>query len=305
VSKIATIYDNIKYDIQFNTHIPCIASPGAQALFKNAQYLAHIVVAQEYGMEAEEKAQIASEISVNLIRKILLDMVIASGVATTDSEFFPEAMKKHSELYRLNHAHADNSAINSANRMVRTRLYFTSESHITSMFNLLRSRAGPGESLIPDEIEAQISKDPELNYMSRIVIKVYEDKGVDPADPMRFLAQMYYSTGASFDSLNEASYSILPAGSTSIFGDKDVRFPSLTETQLLHEGLPLEELLTFLQQFIPAQVQPKRPSSASMDSIPPRVGGSMGPTESPYQVRGTSNSIATMMSGSIDHARPL
>ena len=82
MSKIATIYDNIKYDCQFNADIAPISDPGAQTLFRNAQYLAHIVVAQEYGMESEEKTQIASEISVNLIRKILLDMVIASGVPT-------------------------------------------------------------------------------------------------------------------------------------------------------------------------------------------------------------------------------
>ena len=280
MSKIATIYDNIKYDCQFNADIAPISDPGAQTLFRNAQYLAHIVVAQEYGMESEEKTQIASEISVNLIRKILLDMVIASGVPT-DSEFFPEAMKKHSELYRLNHDHADNSAINSANRMVRTRLYFTSESHITSMFNLLRSRTGMCPPLLSDEVEASISKEPELNYMSRIVIRVYEDKGFPPTDPRRFLAQMYYSTGASFDSLNPEAYSVLPGGTTSIFGERDIRFPSLSENRVLHEGLTLETLLTFLQQFIPAQVK-TRGSSTSLSS-----GGGSGdsiprPDESPF-----------------------
>jgi len=274
VSKVPSIYDAIKFDMQHNYQtLAPFNTDNARDLFAKAQLLAHVVVSQEYGMEAVEKADIAAKIGVNLIRKIVLDMVIASGVH--DDEF-PEAQKKHLELYRLDHEHIDASAINSLTRHVRTRLYFTSESHIMSMFHILRARGGTYPPVIPEDTETLVGADRELNYLTQIVFKVFEDKCYEIDDPRRFLAQMFYSTGARHDILDSEAYSIRPGSETksSIFGTDEQKFPTLAPMRTLNEGIPLENLLNFLEQYIPHSSIVKSRSnstgrlSTTKDSIP-------------------------------------
>jgi len=237
----------IKFDLQHNCHLHPFQEPAAHEIFEKSHLLARIVVVQEYGMEGSEKTEIGAKISINLIRKVVLDMIIASGVE--DAEF-PEAQQKHRELYQLDQGHTDANTIKSLTRHVRTRLYFTSESHIVSVFNLLRCRESGVPPIISEEAEHQVGCNPELNYLSQIVIRVYKDTTYQAEDPRHFVAEMSYCTGARWDILNPEAYSILPPNSTSIFGDQEVRYPGLSDMKGLVEGLPLEQLLTFLEQYI-------------------------------------------------------
>lgn len=85
-------------------------------------------------------------------------------------------------------------------RHVRTRLYFTSESHIHSLMNLLRYG-----NLIPktNGIDKQwqramrfLSSVTEYNYMTQLVIMLYEDPNKDPASEERFHVELHFSPGA-------------------------------------------------------------------------------------------------------------
>jgi len=260
VSKVPDIYDNIKFDIQHNqSNLTLFKSKTALDLFEKAQLLAHVTVAQEYGMAFDEKVHIGEKICVNLVRKVLLDMVIASGV---HEEQYVEAQKKHLELYRLNFSHSDNSHINSPMRHVRSRLYFTSESHIMSLFNLLRCRHRAVEPILSEETETNLLKDPELNYLSQIVIKVFEDKEYDFTDPRRFWVQLLYSSGARHDINDSEAYEDYEFRSDY----SATRCPVVTEMIPLHEGFPLEHLLTFFEQFIPQSTSPNNATTSSTRS---------------------------------------
>ncbi len=68
----------------------------------------------------------------------------------------------------------------SPERFVRTRLYFTSESHLHSILTCLQygglAEAGKDEQW--KRAMDYVSTVPELNYLSQVVIMIYEDPTV-------------------------------------------------------------------------------------------------------------------------------
>jgi inositol-hexakisphosphate/diphosphoinositol-pentakisphosphate 1-kinase len=68
------------------------------------------------------------------------------------------------------------SDINSPLRHVRTRIYFTSESHIHALINILRFAEVDGVSLLSDEARAMLAQTTEFDYLTQIVFRMYEDK---------------------------------------------------------------------------------------------------------------------------------
>jgi hypothetical protein len=70
--------------------------------------------------------------------------------------------------------------INSPLRHVRTRIYFTSESHIHSLVNILRHEHLDGKSLLSDEARARLDSTTEFDYLTQIVFRMYENKLVWP-----------------------------------------------------------------------------------------------------------------------------
>ena len=66
--------------------------------------------------------------------------------------------------------------INSPLRHVRTRIYFTSESHIHSLVNILRHERLNGESLLSPQAQARLDATTEFDYLTQIVLRMYEDK---------------------------------------------------------------------------------------------------------------------------------
>lgn len=68
-------------------------------------------------------------------------------------------------------------------RHVRTRLYFTSESHIHSLINVLRychldEKLAGQEPLISDEALHRLYETKELDYLTHIVLRLYENTEV-------------------------------------------------------------------------------------------------------------------------------
>ncbi|XP_044048652.1 inositol hexakisphosphate and diphosphoinositol-pentakisphosphate kinase 1 isoform X11 [Siniperca chuatsi] len=177
ISKIPDIYDCIKYDSQHN------ASLGLEdtlELFRLSRALADIVIPQEYGISREEKLDIAQAYCVPLMKKIQLDL------QRTHED---EAVNKLHPLY--------SRGVMSPGRHVRTRLYFTSESHVHSLLSVFRYGG-----LLDEEKDQQwkqamdyLSAVTELNYMTQIVIMLYEDNNKDPSSEERFHVELHFSPG--------------------------------------------------------------------------------------------------------------
>merc|ERR1719453_2932479 len=83
-------------------------------------------------MDVKEKVDIGDKISGGLLRKVARDLQHAAG--TVQSEH-----ANHRTLHRLASGEgAEQLGIKNLERHVRSRFYFTSESHILSLLNVLR-----------------------------------------------------------------------------------------------------------------------------------------------------------------------
>uniref|UniRef100_A0A8C7IUS3 Inositol hexakisphosphate and diphosphoinositol-pentakisphosphate kinase n=1 Tax=Oncorhynchus kisutch TaxID=8019 RepID=A0A8C7IUS3_ONCKI len=177
ISKIPDIYDCVKYDTQHNA---TLGLEDTLELFRLSRALADIVIPQEYGINKPEKMDIAQAYCLPLMKKIQLDL------QRTHED---EAVNKLHPLY--------SRGVMSPGRHVRTRLYFTSESHVHSLLSIFRYGG------LLDEVKDQqwkqamdyLSAVSELNYMTQIVIMLYEDNNKDPGSEERFHVELHFSPG--------------------------------------------------------------------------------------------------------------
>ncbi|XP_043487018.1 inositol hexakisphosphate and diphosphoinositol-pentakisphosphate kinase isoform X3 [Polistes fuscatus] len=183
ISKIPDIYDCIKYDLQHNNHT--LQFDHAEELYIYAKYLADIVIPQEYGLTVQEKLTIGQGICTPLLKKIRADL--QRNIEETGEE----------TVNRLNPRYSH--GVSSPGRHVRTRLYFTSESHVHSLLTVLRY--GGLLDVVTDEqwrrAMEYVSMVSELNYMSQIVVMLYEDPTKDPSSEERFHVELHFSPGVN------------------------------------------------------------------------------------------------------------
>uniref|UniRef100_A0A4W3KCU7 Inositol hexakisphosphate and diphosphoinositol-pentakisphosphate kinase n=1 Tax=Callorhinchus milii TaxID=7868 RepID=A0A4W3KCU7_CALMI len=178
ISKIPDVYDCIKYDVQHNSSLDL---NNTMELYRLSKSLADIVIPQEYGITKDEKLDIAKGYCTPLIRKIRSDLQ-----RTQDDD----TVNKLHPLY--------SRGVMSPERHVRTRLYFTSESHVHSLLSLLRYGALCDETKDDQWKRAMdyLNYVSELNYMTQIVIMLYEDPNKDPSSEERFHVELHFSPGA-------------------------------------------------------------------------------------------------------------
>ncbi|XP_060742041.1 inositol hexakisphosphate and diphosphoinositol-pentakisphosphate kinase 2 isoform X6 [Tachysurus vachellii] len=180
ISKIPDIYDCVKYDMQHNSSL---GLENMLELFRLSRALADIIIPQEYGINKMEKLDIASAYCLPLVKKIQLDLQ-----RTHEDE---AVNKLHPLWFRYSRG------VMSPGRHVRTRLYFTSESHVHSLLSIFRYGG-----LLNEEKDEQwkqamdyLSAVTELNYMTQIVIMLYEDNNKDPSSEERFHVELHFSPG--------------------------------------------------------------------------------------------------------------
>ncbi|XP_058252568.1 inositol hexakisphosphate and diphosphoinositol-pentakisphosphate kinase 1 isoform X5 [Hemibagrus wyckioides] len=180
ISKIPDIYDCVKYDTQHNSSL---GLENMLELFRLSRALADIIIPQEYGISKMEKLDIASAYCLPLVKKIQLDLQ-----RTHEDE---AVNKLHPLWFRYSRG------VMSPGRHVRTRLYFTSESHVHSLLSIFRYGG-----LLNEEKDEQwkqamdyLSAVTELNYMTQIVIMLYEDNNKDPSSEERFHVELHFSPG--------------------------------------------------------------------------------------------------------------
>lgn len=242
ITQIPDVYDSCKYDLLHNAHLNL---EGLDELFKVAQILADGVIPNEYGINPKQKLKIGSKIARRLLGKILIDLrntrEEALNVAELksnqdkcsdltktekdDKDLQPKLFIKTDDTrrssttsemsmdqdddedketkYRLDPKYAN---VKTPDRHVRTRLYFTSESHIHSLMNVLRycylDESLQGEdSLICHSALERLHKTKELDYMSYIVIRMFENTEVALEDPTRFRIELTFSRGADLSPL--------------------------------------------------------------------------------------------------------
>ncbi|KAM6473176.1 inositol hexakisphosphate and diphosphoinositol-pentakisphosphate kinase 2 isoform 5-T11 [Liasis olivaceus] len=178
ISKIPDIYDCIKYDVQHNVSLKL---ENTMELYRLSKALADIVIPQEYGITEAEKLEIAKGYCNPLLRKIRSDLQ-----RTQDDD----TVNKLHPLY--------SSGVMSPERHVRTRLYFTSESHVHSLLSTLRY--GSLCDATKDEQWKRamdyLNVVSELNYMTQIVIMLYEDLNKEVSSEERFHVELHFSPGA-------------------------------------------------------------------------------------------------------------
>ncbi|KAL7401520.1 hypothetical protein ABVT39_000932 [Epinephelus coioides] len=226
ISKIPDIYDCIKYDSQHNASL---GLEDTMELFRLSRALADIVIPQEYGISKAEKLDIAQAYCVPLMKKIQLDL------QRTHED---EAVNKLHPLY--------SRGVMSPGRHVRTRLYFTSESHVHSLLSVFRYGG-----LLDEEKDQQwkqamdyLSAVTELNYMTQIVIMLYEDNNKDPSSEERFHVELHFSPGVKVCEDEEnvpLGFGFRPASSEN--EDKKPNQGSLEDLSQdqLDQALPLSE----------------------------------------------------------------
>ncbi|XP_038725484.1 inositol hexakisphosphate and diphosphoinositol-pentakisphosphate kinase VIP1-like isoform X7 [Tripterygium wilfordii] len=244
ITQIPDVYDSCKYDLLHNAHLNL---EDLDELFKVAQLLADGVIPNEYGINPKQKLKIGSKIARRLLGKILIDLRNTREEAISVAELKGN-QEQHSEpsrtekedtdkqtkifiknedtrrnsttsdvsmdqeddddketKYRLDPKYAN---VKTPDRHVRTRLYFTSESHIHSLMNVLRycnlDESLHGEdSLICDNALERLHKTKELDYMSYIVLRMLENIEVSLDDPKRFRIEMTFSRGADLSPLEK------------------------------------------------------------------------------------------------------
>ncbi|XP_011261531.1 inositol hexakisphosphate and diphosphoinositol-pentakisphosphate kinase 2 isoform X21 [Camponotus floridanus] len=182
ISKIPDIYDCIKYDLQHNNHT--LQFEHAEELYTYAKSLADIVIPQEYGLTVQEKLTIGQGICTPLLKKIRADL-------QRNIEESEESVNRLNPRY--------SHGVSSPGRHVRTRLYFTSESHVHSLLTVLRY--GGLLDVVKDEqwrrAMEYVSMVSELNYMSQVVVMLYEDPTKDPSSEERFHVELHFSPGVN------------------------------------------------------------------------------------------------------------
>ncbi|VDD91712.1 unnamed protein product [Enterobius vermicularis] len=168
ISKIPDIYDNIKYDMEHNPDLCADYEGEFERMYLCVKNMADIVVPQEYGISEASKISIAQRICTPLLKKIRSDLYRCLEKSDEEDESQTRLDPRASQ------------GIATPLRHVRTRLYFTSESHIHTLMNLLRyGGLCPADDKKWQRALHFLSGVTEFNYMTQVVMMVYEDSRAD------------------------------------------------------------------------------------------------------------------------------
>jgi len=226
LSRVPDAHDNVRFDMLHNKHLGLTET--LQKLYDLAKSMADCVVPQEYGITIEEKRDIGSKMCHTLLEKINYDLAIARTDNQVDMR------------YLINMDYSADLPINSMGRRVRSRLYFTSESHLHSMLNMLRfpSIVPSPLSLNGQEILANAS---ELCYLTQVAFRLFEDTQKPSDDPRRFRVEILFSPGATATPLHMAE----------LFREKDAtRFDTEKLQKISIDGLTCAQVEEYFTEAI-------------------------------------------------------
>ncbi len=190
ISKIPDIYDNIKYDIIHNRNY--VGEIGYQ-LYERVNNLANFVMPLEYGIKIEEKINIGIKFIKPLLNKINCDL-LWWDLEKIKKEFFSKK-----SLPKLNENETfEKKRVESDWSKIKTRFYFTSQSHLYSLLNTLLF--GFNRSIVDETKDNnKIWKIFDLDYCSHIVFRLFENPNKKKNSKNRFRIEIMVSPGANND----------------------------------------------------------------------------------------------------------
>lgn len=199
ISKIPDIHDSIRYDMIHNyQYFGTMADNIGFKIYESAEVLARFLTPSEYGITKQRKFDIGMTVIEPLFTKIKSDLVWWNTPLAQSKENYREEsdywmIRNNGKKENLDDLKDHSQKIKSKWRHVRTRLYFTSASHLYSMFNVIKFGA---DSLFIHNKE-EVNKIDFLNYLSHIVFRLFENLTADPKDPKRFRLELHVSSGNS------------------------------------------------------------------------------------------------------------
>ena len=227
ISKIPDIYDNIKYDIIHNKDL---MNEHSFELFEEISLLANFVMPFEYGITCDEKLNIGLNIIKPLLKKMFTDLI------DFNSNFYSneETIEKDKNWSGLDETNVDENEINTPERHVKSRFYFTCASHMYALLNVIGN--GYNSTLTHKNRKSfqKLKKIFDLDYLSHIIFRLFENFNVDLQNPKRFRLEIIMSPGSNKDP-REANKNHLIDVSPWI---------------LLNKNLNLKEIKEFLNKFI-------------------------------------------------------
>ena len=251
LSRIPDVHDNVRFDVLHNPHLGLTET--LHRLYKLAKSVADCVVPQEYGTTIEEKRSVGVKICHGLLEKIKFDL----SVARTDNEVEPMR-------FMINTDYSNDLPINTMGRRIRTRLYFTSESHLHTVLNVLRfaNDDKDDEPILSKEGYEIVNYTPELCYLTHIVMRVFEDSRPEmQSNPRRFRVEILFSPGAT----------ATPFHMNENERDSDTSRSDTAPLQVIgRDGLSCEELEAFFEKAIVAgrMKDYENPEVESMSTMP-------------------------------------
>ena len=191
LTRIPDVLDNVRFDVLHNPNL-CLTLT-LHKLYSLAKNMADTVVPQEYGTTLAEKRSVGIKVCSSLLEKIRFDLHIARTDNKTDMR------------YMINMDYSADLPINTMGRRIRTRLYFTSESHLHTLINVLRfAYDGNSCSVLSPYGMDLLNESKEVCYLTQIVMRLFEDTGRRLNDPRRFRVEILFSGGATATPIHQA-----------------------------------------------------------------------------------------------------
>ena len=253
ISKIPEICDNIKFD---NLHNPELINDMRLDLLDTAQLLCRVIVPMEYGVTVKDKIDVGLKIITPLLKKIEHDILwwktdsSAKQVCEKSKEFGEERQWEKGGLEE----HGLNNRVRSSWRHIRTRLYFTSASHMYTLLNTLKLGV---DSILIDETDTKTKQSLDrilrLDFMSGFVFRLFEDLNVVEGDPSRFKLEIKVNRGAIINkqTICDVVNHTVPIKHENFFD--------------INKNLTLKQLETFFEHLLSMQESPTKSAQSEQD----------------------------------------
>ena len=195
ISKIPDIYDNIKFDIIHNKDL---MNNSSYELFEEVSLLADFVMPFEYGITKEEKLNIGLKIIKPLLKKIYYDLtnINSNSYSNINNNNIEKEDKNWSGL---DTTEVNENEINTPERHVKSRFYFTCASHMYALLNVIGF--GYNSFLTQNNRKSfeKIKKIFDLDYCSHIIFRLFENMNFDLQNPNRYRLEIIMSPGSNRD----------------------------------------------------------------------------------------------------------